>query len=172
MTEREERKPADLGPLHRHIVDPSVPYMEAVGPREMNWLVHALGVVETLSRKGCDYGDSYARGESMDEVIYDNVAVRMADKIARVRNLTQARMRDPSSRAAMWDESLLDTLEDLVGYALLIYTYARLDGDVTRRPGPMVCDATDGAAVGPAATAAGAYADQQDGYCGEVAPYE
>lgn len=71
-------------------------------------------VAELLRRKNTDYGNSY--DESRRE--FDEVAflVRLNDKFARLKTLT-------SQEAQVNDESIEDTIADIIGYCTLELRY-------------------------------------------------
>jgi len=69
------------------------------------------GLAEMLVRKNTDYGDSFA--ESYNEFGLSTSIIRMQDKLNRLKTLTRA------SGVAVSDESIVDTLYDLAGYAVL-----------------------------------------------------
>lgn len=70
------------------------------------------------ARKNHDYG---AAGDAIEMAGVSGVVVRMLDKQLRLMSLTK-----PGHEAAIKDESLRDTLMDLVNYAT--YAISLLDG--------------------------------------------
>jgi hypothetical protein len=74
----------------------------------------SLEVVQLLMRKNNDYGSSYF--ELRDEYGYVAFLVRLADKFARLKHLAE-------NKPAFEDESVEDTLKDIVGYCLLELYY-------------------------------------------------
>ena len=74
--------------------------------------VSSLG--DTLFKKNLDYGDSFSRG--IDLYGAAGMGLRISDKVHRLENLTN---RDN----LVSDESVEDTLVDVLGYLVLIFTY-------------------------------------------------
>ena len=68
--------------------------------------------LETFKRKNHDYGNSFEK--SLDTFGLVAGIVRMSDKFERLVSLN-----DPSKRAQIASESLVDTLEDLSNYAAM-----------------------------------------------------
>lgn len=88
--------------------------------RENRWRSEADSTVEMLIRKNADYGDSYRAGcESVGQVLYEG-AIRMSDKAARLKTLARRLDREGADGRQVADESLVDTLRDLAGYAILM----------------------------------------------------
>jgi hypothetical protein len=77
------------------------------------------------ARKNHDYG---AAGDAIEMAGVPGVVVRMLDKQLRLMSLTK-----PGHEAAIVDESLRDTLMDMINYAT--YAVSLLDGTWGQRPG-------------------------------------
>lgn len=75
-------------------------------------------------RKNHDYG---AAGDAIEMAGVQGVVVRMLDKQLRLMSLTK-----PGHEAAIKDESLRDTLKDMINYAT--YAVSLLDGTWGRAP--------------------------------------
>lgn len=73
-------------------------------------------VAELLKRKNTDYGNSY--NESRSEFGQVAFLLRLNDKFARLKTLT-------NQEAQVGDESIEDTLEDIIGYCTLELRYRR-----------------------------------------------
>lgn len=85
------------------------------GSREQ-YMIAAIGlaVVATLLRKNADYGGSVFRPPLLAPHLSPTVGiqVRISDKVERLRNLL-------ATGQAEVQESVMDTLTDLVGYGIL-----------------------------------------------------
>ena len=77
-------------------------------------------VAELLQRKNADYGDSY--NETRREFGPVAILMRLNDKFARLKTLT-------NQKAQVDDESIEDTLEDIIGYCTLELRYRRSLGN-------------------------------------------
>lgn len=73
-------------------------------------------VAELLQRKNTDYGNSY--NETRREFGPVSFLLRINDKVARLKTLT-------SNEAEVKDESIEDTLGDIIGYCTLELCYRR-----------------------------------------------
>ena len=85
------------------------------------WHGIAKSVVELLLRKNADYGDSYKDPNDPKATLY-GLAVRLGDKANRFRTLAYKRVSCwdiAEGNVAAVQESVEDTLKDLIGYALL-----------------------------------------------------
>lgn len=71
---------------------------------------------ELLTRKNTDYGSSYY--DLRDKYGPVGFYVRLADKMARIEQLDKA-------GAQVKEESVIDTLSDIIGYATLEIDYRR-----------------------------------------------
>lgn len=85
------------------------------GSREQ-YMIAAIGleVVATLLRKNADYGGSVFRAPLLAPHLSPTagIQVRLSDKVERMRNLL-------TTGQAEVQESVMDTLTDLVGYGIL-----------------------------------------------------
>lgn len=70
---------------------------------------------DVLASKNADYGNSFDRGVELYGAY--GMALRISDKVHRMQNLMA------SSGTPRVDESLQDTLVDILGYLVLTYTY-------------------------------------------------
>jgi len=75
--------------------------------------VKSLG--ETLSAKNADYGNSFDRGIELYGAT--GMTLRISDKVHRMQTLMR------SANTPRVDESLQDTLVDILGYLVLTFTY-------------------------------------------------
>lgn len=77
----------------------------------------ALDVVTIVENKNKDYGNSFSK--TMDE--YGNAAyfIRIEDKLNRLKNLLN------TEYTSLVNESVEDTLKDIIGYTLLMIDYSR-----------------------------------------------
>lgn len=75
----------------------------------------ALEVAELVEKKNRDYGNSFDK--TLDEYGDTAYFLRIEDKISRLKSL--------SKKAAEVDESIEDTLKDIVGYTLLMINHKR-----------------------------------------------
>lgn len=77
----------------------------------------SISITEILLRKNKDYGDSVFKTPILAPhvEVLDAILVRASDKIGRFRNLKE-------SERQVTDESILDTLTDLIGYLTLYLT--------------------------------------------------
>lgn len=73
-------------------------------------------VAELVEKKNKDYGNSFDRTLE----VYGDVAyfLRIDDKLSRLRRLTK-------NKALVTDESIEDTLKDIIGYTLLMINNKR-----------------------------------------------
>lgn len=73
-------------------------------------------VAELVEKKNKDYGNSFDRTLE----VYGDVAyfLRIEDKLSRLRSLTK-------NKALVTDESIEDTLKDIIGYTLLMINNKR-----------------------------------------------
>lgn len=67
-------------------------------------------MVALLVRKNRDYGT-----ENIEMTGIQGIGVRLQDKVSRLRNLTD----DPTRAISVQDESIMDTLIDIMGYGLI-----------------------------------------------------
>ena len=76
----------------------------------------ALEVAELVEKKNRDYGNSFDRtlGEYGDTAYF----LRIEDKLSRLKSLSK-------KEAAVIDESMEDTLKDIIGYTLLMINNKR-----------------------------------------------
>ena len=76
----------------------------------------ALEVAELVEKKNRDYGNSFDRtlGEYGDTAYF----LRIEDKLSRLKSLSK-------KEAAVIDESVEDTLKDIIGYTLLMINNKR-----------------------------------------------
>ncbi len=86
----------------------------------MNDVFHriAFGMADMVSRKNSDYGNSYFRLRS--EWGPMSFGARLGDKYYRLTNLLQG--HEPQI-----NESVEDTIRDIIGYCLLELAYRELD---------------------------------------------
>ena len=83
----------------------------------MNEFMEILSpVAELLKRKNTDYGNSY--NESRSEFGAVAFLLRINDKFARLKTLT-------NQEAQVNDESVQDTIADIIGYCTLELSYLR-----------------------------------------------
>lgn len=73
-------------------------------------------IEDTLVRKNKDYGNSF--DELMDELGIVAGLIRIKDKYNRLKQLT-----NPKHEQQVNDESLKDTVKDLIGYSSLLYRW-------------------------------------------------
>lgn len=71
-------------------------------------------IADILSKKNADYGDSYYK--LRDEYGHLAYHIRIMDKINRVKSLYE-------KDAQINDESLIDSLKDIIGYTTLEIIY-------------------------------------------------
>lgn len=76
-------------------------------------------MIDTYIRKNKDYGNSF--DESLDEFGIVASAVRLSDKVNRLKTLLSGEKQNVS------DESILDTIYDGMNYAVMTATYILLD---------------------------------------------
>ena len=76
-------------------------------------------VAELLKRKNTDYGDSY--NQSRREFGPTAFLLRLNDKFARLKTITK-------QEAKVNDESIEDTIADIIGYCTLELRYRRVKG--------------------------------------------
>ncbi len=69
---------------------------------------------ELVTKKNKDYGDSFA--ETVDKFGLNVYGIRIHDKLNRFTTLTQ-------QEAEVKDETILDTVKDIMGYSLLMLEY-------------------------------------------------
>ena len=76
----------------------------------------ALEVAELVEKKNRDYGNSFDRtlGEYGDTAYF----LRIEDKLSRLKSLSK-------KEAAVIDESIEDSLKDIIGYTLLMINNKR-----------------------------------------------
>ena len=76
----------------------------------------ALEVAELVEKKNRDYGNSFDRtlGDYGDTAYF----LRIEDKLSRLKSLSK-------KEAAVIDESIEDTLKDIIGYTLLMINNKR-----------------------------------------------
>ena len=76
----------------------------------------ALEVAELVEKKNRDYGNSFDRtlGEYGDTAYF----LRIEDKLSRLKSISK-------KEAAVIDESIEDTLKDIIGYTLLMINNKR-----------------------------------------------
>jgi hypothetical protein len=74
-------------------------------------------IVDLLNRKNSDYGDSYA--ETRDEFGPTAFIIRLMDKYNRLKKLTS------EETALVNEESIEDTIQDIIGYCTLELRYLR-----------------------------------------------
>ncbi len=77
----------------------------------------ALEVANLVEKKNRDYGNSFDK--TVDE--YGEIAyfLRIEDKLSRLKSLNK--------REAVVNESIEDTLKDIIGYTLLMINYKRVN---------------------------------------------
>ena len=75
----------------------------------------ALEVAELVEKKNRDYGNSFDK--TVNEYGDTAYFLRVEDKISRLKSLV--------NRDAEVDESIEDTLKDIIGYTLLMINYKR-----------------------------------------------
>jgi hypothetical protein len=83
-----------------------------------------MSICEILIRKNKDYGDSVFKTPILAPHVdvLDAILVRASDKVGRFRNLTKSE-GEPDIK----DESILDTITDLIGYLTLYLAKASND---------------------------------------------
>lgn len=75
----------------------------------------ALEVAELVEKKNRDYGNSFDK--TVNEYGDTAYFLRVEDKISRLKSL--------ANRDAEVEESIEDTLKDIIGYTLLMINYKR-----------------------------------------------
>lgn len=97
------------------------------------------GVIKTLSAKGKDYAtnnDPFKNMRMSDQIlgisIEQSIMARMLEKLTRVSNLMQ------KESSSVTNESISDTVEDLIGYAALLHTKLVYDNPMTTVAYPAV----------------------------------
>lgn len=75
----------------------------------------AINIAKLVERKNNDYGNSFAK--TMDEYGSSAYFIRIEDKLNRLKHLLE------SNNVAQVNESIEDTLKDIVGYTLLMIDY-------------------------------------------------
>lgn len=75
----------------------------------------ALEVAELVEKKNRDYGNSFDK--TLNEYGDTAYFLRIEDKISRLKSLNK--------KNAEVDESIEDTLKDIIGYTLLMINYKR-----------------------------------------------
>jgi len=73
-------------------------------------------IVTKLIQKNTDYGNSFF--ELVDEYGYMAFTIRLSDKLGRIKTVLK------NSKLAVQDESVQDTIDDIIGYCLLYKAYA------------------------------------------------
>lgn len=71
-------------------------------------------VAELVAKKNADYGDSFTK--TMDEYGETAYFLRIEDKLSRLKSLSKNEQK-------VNDESVTDTLKDIIGYTLLMINY-------------------------------------------------
>ena len=84
--------------------------VHAISPEDVDKLA------EVLKSKNSDYGDSFGRGVKLYGAY--GMTLRISDKVHRLQTLMS------SASTPRVDESLQDTLVDILGYLVLTYTYS------------------------------------------------
>lgn len=75
----------------------------------------ASEIVDLVKRKNKDYGNSFDK--TLNEYGATAYFLRIEDKISRLKSLTKSKDQNVN------DESIEDTLKDIVGYTLLMLNY-------------------------------------------------
>lgn len=75
----------------------------------------AVNIAKLVERKNNDYGNSFAK--TMDEYGSSAYFIRIEDKLNRLKHLLS------SESKALVNESIEDTLSDIIGYTLLMIDY-------------------------------------------------
>lgn len=83
----------------------------------MNIAEKALEIGKLVERKNSDYGNSFAK--TMDEYGSSAYFIRIEDKLNRLKHLLN------SESKALVNESIEDTLSDIIGYTLLMIDYTK-----------------------------------------------
>lgn len=73
----------------------------------------ALGIASLVEKKNADYNNSFEK--LIDEYGWVAFNIRISDKLSRLKNLTVH-----NKTAQVKDESVKDTIKDIVGYSLLM----------------------------------------------------
>ena len=69
--------------------------------------------LEIFKKKNADYGDAFATYGAI------GVIVRIGDKIMRIKSLSSNKTKIDQVAGAVMDESIKDTLYDLINYAAM-----------------------------------------------------
>lgn len=77
----------------------------------------AQDIADLVARKNRDYGNSFDK--TMDEYGMTAYFLRLEDKVSRLKSLNK------SDTQLVADESIEDTLKDIIGYTLLMINYLR-----------------------------------------------
>ena len=84
----------------------------------------AIEVAELVEKKNRDYGNSFDK--TLEEYGDTAYFLRIEDKLSRLKSLSK-------KDAAEVDESIEDTLKDIIGYTLLMINNRRNINDISNR---------------------------------------
>lgn len=85
---------------------------------DKEYLIKELNrIVDKLIKKNTDYGDSFFT--LMDEYGFPAFTIRLTDKLARIKTL------DKRKKAEVKNESIEDTIDDIIGYCMLYKHYIK-----------------------------------------------
>ena len=77
----------------------------------------SLEIADLVEKKNKDYGNSF--GKTIKEYGMTAYFLRLEDKLSRLKSLNK------SQEKPLVNESIEDTLKDIVGYSLLMLNYLR-----------------------------------------------
>jgi hypothetical protein len=81
---------------------------------EITYLLTSSEILNTVIKKQKDYGH-----KNISKFGITGLVIRVHDKVARVENL----MKKENYTNAVGDETILDTLMDIIGYSIIAYMW-------------------------------------------------